>query len=282
MFLIFLFFILNIYINNVLFWWTVFLLITLIFLFINKKRFYFRSSVNYFVIQEFLGLLFLISYFFIIQFFILIIKVGVSPFHFWVFSVSNILNSFILMWFLTFQKLPFLPVIILLFVFYFLLFFLLGLIFCYLQIFLLKNFKSIFVVSSTESFNWILILLFLGFINFLVFSLYYFFNMVFLILYLYRSSFRFLSLDVSLIFLNIPFGALFFIKIFSLNVVFIIIDFFILIILFLIFLSSISLAYWLVNYRLSSQNFKYNIKNFYYFIVYYLAIFIFVFHFSKR
>lgn len=53
--------------------------------------------LNYFIIQEFIGLLFLVFSGFIFQFLILIVKVGVSPLHFWIYSVVGSINNYILM-----------------------------------------------------------------------------------------------------------------------------------------------------------------------------------------
>jgi NADH:ubiquinone oxidoreductase subunit 2 (subunit N) len=128
-------------------------MITLSFVLLNKIQGDFRNSLNYFLLQEFLGFAFLIFFIGFLQYIILMIKVGIRPFHFWITSVFLNLDNFILMWFLTFQKFPFLP--ILLFLFKYLLFFLiiLGIFFCYVQIINLKNYKVLVALSSTESFN---------------------------------------------------------------------------------------------------------------------------------
>ena len=59
-----------------------FVTITIMFIFLAKG---FRSNtsiINYFIIQERLGLFFLVFSVNIIQLLIIIIKIGVSPFHF--------------------------------------------------------------------------------------------------------------------------------------------------------------------------------------------------------
>lgn len=73
-----------------------FLIITLIYLFIGKSKGSFSRMLNYFIIQEFLGLIFLFFGIFIFQLFILLIKVGASPFHFWVYSIVYSLDGYIL------------------------------------------------------------------------------------------------------------------------------------------------------------------------------------------
>lgn len=145
--------VLNFFSSNVLLWWRVFLLITVVFVCLSKGVGSYSSVLNYFVIQESLGLFFLVFNFFLLQFFIVILKIGVAPFHFWVFSVTSFLYDWLLMWFLTFQKLPFLPVLVQLFSFKMVFVFFLGVCVCYLQLFVLKSYKNMMIVSSTESFN---------------------------------------------------------------------------------------------------------------------------------
>lgn len=51
-------------------------------MFLGKHFVKYVSIVNYFIIQEVLGLLFLVFRGLILQLLILIMKIGVSPFHF--------------------------------------------------------------------------------------------------------------------------------------------------------------------------------------------------------
>lgn len=74
---------------NVLVWWSSFLLITLIFSFLGKESVRCVGVLNYFVIQESLGLFFLVFRVRILQFLVVMIKVGVAPLHFWLFRVTN-------------------------------------------------------------------------------------------------------------------------------------------------------------------------------------------------
>uniref|UniRef100_A0A1I7WKN9 NADH dehydrogenase subunit 2 n=1 Tax=Heterorhabditis bacteriophora TaxID=37862 RepID=A0A1I7WKN9_HETBA len=131
----------------------IFLLITIIFILLNKGNKSYRGIFNYFVIQETLGLLFLVFSSNYIQFIILIMKIGVAPFHFWVFSVTNSIFNYGLVWFLTIQKLPLMVVLLQLFASDIVYLFLFGLFICYLQMFMLKGYKNLLIVSSTESFN---------------------------------------------------------------------------------------------------------------------------------
>lgn len=275
-FLIFLFFFLNIFFSNVVFWWSIFVLITLLFLFINKVSLSFSRSLNYFVFQEFLGLIFLISLGLTFQFFILLIKVGVSPFHFWGFSILSYLDRFLLIWFLTFQKLPFIPVIIYLFrSLYFIVFFF-GLVYCYFQIYILKNFKFMFFVSSTESFNWLLFGLIFGFWGVILLFFYYIFNIFFLIVYINFFGLGFLPLETVFVFVNIPFSITFFFKILLLNLSVFLYDFFLLIILLLIFFSTLSFIGWISFFRLKSLSFT---KDFYHYLSFLIWVFFYIFIF---
>lgn len=239
------------------------------------------SIVNYFIIQEVLGLLFLVFRGLLLQLLVLIIKVGVAPFHFWIFSVVYSLDNYILIWFLTFQKLPFIPVLLLLFSYFFLFIIFIGLVFCYLQIYNIKNFKLILVLSSTESFNWILLGLIFGVFGFIFIVLFYFLNIIFFIVFLNRNNFSFLNLETVLVFLNIPIGAVFFVKIFILYLGFFVFDFILFFILFLIFLSSLSFIYWLMIQNIVSTTvFKNSYINLYFF-VYFICFILFFYHFSK-
>lgn len=273
--LIFLIFILNLLINNILFWWTIFLLLTLLYLFLRKSKGSLRRILNYFIIQEFMGLLFLIFSGFIFQFLIVMIKVGVSPFHFWIYSVVGSLNNFILIWFLTFQKLPFIPILMLLFnyMFFYLLF--LGLFLCYLQIYVLKNSKFLFSISSTESFNWLLFGVLRGFISLILISFYYLFRIVFLITFINSNSRNFILLETSLVFLNIPFRVSFFLKIFILKLSFFVYDIFLLFLLIIIFFSSLSLIRWFTIFRLKNSKIFKDYYSWSRFIIYYIFFIVF-------
>lgn len=254
---------------------------TVTFIFLNKGVKSYSSLINYFIIQERLGLIFLLINFGIIQFFIILIKIGVAPLHFWVFSVTNNIFSYNLIWFLTFQKLPFL--LILLQIFWLGSFFLLfaGLFFCYLQIFSIKNYKNLLVLSSTESFNWIIIGLFISVFNTLYLFLYYIILIIILINKFRKINYQFLNWETILVFLNIPFRVTFFVKIFSLSEIFKFNSFFVLFILFIIFLSVLAFSYWLVNISV-----KYNANNqvnnkFIYFLIYPLIVLRIIYFSSK-
>lgn len=258
---------LGLLVNNLIVWWRIFLLITIIFILLNKSNKSYRSIFNYFVIQESLGLIFLVFSGGVFQFFIILIKIGVAPLHFWVFNVTNNIVSYSLMWFLTFQKLPFLVILLQMFwfsSFYLLLF---GLFLCYLQMFVMKRYKNLLIISSTESFNWIILGLFFSFLNSLYLFLYYFVLIVLLINKFSKQSYNFVGWETVLVFLNIPFRVSFFVKIFSLREILKFDRFGTLFLLFIIFLSVLSFSYWLINIRMKNNTHNQVNNKFIFFIV---------------
>lgn len=62
---------------------------TVLIVFINKKFLRYRRIFNYFVLQESLGLIFLLCFRGFLPLLIMIIKIGVAPFHFWLFKVID-------------------------------------------------------------------------------------------------------------------------------------------------------------------------------------------------
>lgn len=253
--------------NNFIVWWRIFLLITLLFIMLNKSLKSYSSLFNYFIIQESLGLLFLVFSFGFFQFFIVIIKIGVAPLHFWVFNVINNVFGFNLIWFLTFQKLPFLVILLQIFFLISSIFLILGLLICYLQIFLLKGYKNLIIISSTESFNWIIIGVFFSFLNSLFLFFYYFILISYLISKYNKFDLNFVSWETVLVFLNLPFSVTFFVKIFSLSEILKFETIFIIVLLFLMFLSVLSFGFWLINIRVKSNFWLQNNNKSTYFII---------------
>lgn len=235
--------------NNVIVWWRVFLLITILFTLLNKRNKRYRRIFNYFVIQERLGLIFLVFTRGFFQFFIIIIKIGVAPLHFWVFNVTNNVFNFNLMWFLTFQKLPFLVILLQIFWLRASILLIVGLLVCYLQIFMLKRYKNLIIISSTESFNWIIIGVFFSFFNSLYLFFYYFILIVILISKYSKQRLNFVNWETMLVFINLPFRVSFFVKIFSLREILKFERIIILFLLFLMFLSVLSFGFWMINLR---------------------------------
>nr|QZH43782.1 NADH dehydrogenase subunit 2 [Cylicostephanus minutus] len=241
--------------NNILVWWSVFLLMTLVFVMLNKQTNSFSSLFNYFVMQESLGLLFLMFSFGYLQLLIVMFKIGMAPFHFWIFSVTNGVFGFNLMWFLTFQKLPFLLIFLQMMVAKLIFFLMLGLFFCLFQMLLVKTYKNLLILSSTESFNWITLGFVMSFFNVLFLFLYYFLLMLMII-----PKFEMINVsnmvgwETMLVFMNLPFSVNFFVKIFSLSEILKVQGVGILLLLFMMFFSALSLSFWMVN--LSTKYYK--------------------------
>nr|QWK40683.1 NADH dehydrogenase subunit 2 [Stephanurus dentatus] len=266
--LVFFFSLLVLVVNNVVLWWSVFLLMTLVFVMLNKVTKSYSSLFNYFIIQESLGLLFLMFSFGWFQLLIVMFKVGMAPFHFWIFSVTNSVLGFNLMWFLTFQKLPFLVVLLQMVVNGVVYLLVLGLLMCFFQMLLMKGCKNLLVLSSTESFNWIMLGVLVSILNVFVIFIYYFVLMVFIIpKFEGFMNMDFVGWETALVFMNLPFSVNFFVKIFSLTEILKVEGFSVLLLLFMMFFSVLSLSFWLVN--LSTKNFlafKYNKSVFLYFL----------------
>lgn len=272
-FIYFIMFFLCIIFNNYIFWWRIFLLMTLIFVILNKSLKRINSLFNYFIIQETLGLFFLLLSYSFFQFIFVILKIGVAPLHFWIFNVLNNISGINLIWFLTFQKIPFLIILSYIFSIIFLLLILFGVIICYYQIFSLKNYKNIILVSSTESFNWVILGFFLSFFNVLFLFFYYIFNIIIILFKYNMLDNLFLDWEVILTFINLPFRVNFFIKIFSLREILKVTSIIPLFLLFLIFLSSLSIIYLLVNLSVKDIMIKTNNYNLF-FILFSTTIFL--------
>ena len=73
-----------------------FVFIDLVFIFICKGEGSFSSVLNYYVFQECLGLLFLVFIFNFLQSIIVMRKIGLLPFHYWLFVVVGGLKSWLL------------------------------------------------------------------------------------------------------------------------------------------------------------------------------------------
>lgn len=251
---------------NFLVWWRVFVFIDLIFIFICKGNGNFVSIVNYFVFQECLGLLFLFLTSNVMQGLVVMSKIGLLPLHYWLFVVVGGLKSWLLMWFLTFQKLPFIGILMVIFVGELLFFLVFGFFIGYFQLFLVKDYKFMLIINSAESFNWILLGYIYSFFNGLVLFLYYFFLSLFLIpVFGVEDKFDFEWL-VLLVYVNVPLGVSFFVKIFVVSFVFSYNLVWFFVIMFFLFVNFISLMVWLIvksmveGYRFSK------VSGYYYFI----------------
>nr|YP_009390997.1 NADH dehydrogenase subunit 2 [Caenorhabditis plicata]ARV88250.1 NADH dehydrogenase subunit 2 [Caenorhabditis plicata] len=258
--------------SNIIIWWSVFLLMTICFILLNKSNKSYTSIFNYFIIQETLGLLFLLFSSGLLQFFIILMKIGVAPLHFWIFNVTNNVFNYGLMWFLTFQKLPFLVILLQLFWLSSTYLLILGLLVCNLQMFSTKGYKNLLILSSTESFNWVVLGLFFSFFNSLYLFFYYFILMIVLIPKFSKKMNNFINWETTLVFLNMPFSVTFFVKIFSLSEILKLDSFFVLFILFSMFLSGLSFSFWLINLSTKFNQGIFNNSKFFYFSLVPLSI----------
>nr|UXK95594.1 NADH dehydrogenase subunit 2 [Macropostrongyloides woodi] len=259
---------LSVLVNNILVWWSIFLLMTLVFVALNKSVNSYSSLFNYFVMQESLGLFFLMFSFGYLQILIVMFKIGMAPFHFWIFSVTNSVLGFNLMWFLTFQKLPFLLIFLQMMVGKLIFLLMLGLLFCLFQMLLMKTYKNLLILSSTESFNWITLGFMMSFLNILFIFIYYCVLMIMIIpkFELFNIN-NFMGWETMLVFMNLPFSVNFFVKIFSLSEIFKVQSMGFLLLLFLMFFSALSLGFWMVNLSTKFYNIsKYSKSLFLFFI----------------
>uniref|UniRef100_A0A912NC21 NADH dehydrogenase subunit 2 n=1 Tax=Haemonchus contortus TaxID=6289 RepID=A0A912NC21_HAECO len=242
-------------VNNVMMWWSVFLLMTLMFVAINKKMESYSAMMNYFIMQESLGLMFLLLTFYYMQLMILMMKIGVAPLHFWIFSVTNNVNGMNLMWFLTFQKLPFFFVLLQMLINYMLMFLLMGVLLCMIQMLVTKSFKNLMILSSTESFNWILMSWIFMFVNSIYVFLYYLIFMLYLINnYSKNEKSKYFSWETVLVFMNLPLTVNFFVKIYALMNVVLNINIYIMILLFFMFMTILSMSFWMINLSVKNIN----------------------------
>nr|YP_009257363.1 NADH dehydrogenase subunit 2 [Angiostrongylus malaysiensis]ALD62330.1 NADH dehydrogenase subunit 2 [Angiostrongylus cantonensis]ANG44580.1 NADH dehydrogenase subunit 2 [Angiostrongylus malaysiensis] len=235
-------------VNNIFFWWSVFLIMTVLIIFMNKKFLSYSSIFNYFVLQESLGLIFLLCFSGFLPLLIMMIKIGVAPFHFWLFKVIDGMFGFNLVWFLTIHKLPFLLVFLQLFYLDMIYFLLMGMVLCLFQLFMMKSFKKLLLISTVESFSWIVLGLVMSFFNVLYLFFYYLILMVFLI-YKFNKNVDLvsgLSWELVLVFMNMPFSVGFFVKIILLMEFLKGFSMYMILIMFLMFLSILSLSFWLV------------------------------------
>lgn len=249
MFFVMMLFFFVIVINNIFFWWRVFVFIDLVFIFLCKKIGNYINVLNYFIIQETLGLIFLLLRFLLIQFIVVMRKMGLTPFHYWIFTIISGLDGWIFLWFLTFQKVPFIGVLIIIFFYDVLWLVLFGFLLCYWQLLLLKNYKYMLTISSTETFNWILLGFVFSFFNGFILFLYYIGVSLFIIPYFNKN----LKLDyewfVLLFYINLPLGVSFFVKIFVLGGFIVTLNFVVLLVLLLMFMNFLCLRVWIIMKR---------------------------------
>jgi len=137
--------------------------------------------VKYFIIQEAasltMGVLILFSISLLIINIMIIIKIAIAPFHFWILNTLQSLQGWSFSWVLTFQKLPGLAIITQIIdnITYFIV--LAGSVLCSVQIILTAKPKSIILFSTTVTSSWVILT-----------SPDVFLNLVFLIIYFWAIA----------------------------------------------------------------------------------------------
>nr|BAV82781.1 NADH dehydrogenase subunit 2 [Onchocerca flexuosa] len=247
-------------------WWSVFVICTFVFIFYvgGSSMGFSGCLINYYVIQEVCGYYFLVFDNWKLQFLLLMLKSGSSPFHFWLFSVLGNLNKWFILWFLTLQKLPYFVVLVNFCGDFFFLFLFFGMIFCYFQFFLLRNYCDLLVVGSTESFNWLLLLSIFSFNEVFVLFFFYYFVMFFVISYVYNGFLNFLSLEMLMVFFNVPLSITFFLKVFLLFGTGYFVGFYYFFLLLVMPLMSLGVGY--LFFLVSMMSYNYGLKYYDYFV----------------
>nr|YP_010618319.1 NADH dehydrogenase subunit 2 [Clavinema parasiluri]WAX01697.1 NADH dehydrogenase subunit 2 [Clavinema parasiluri] len=246
-FMFVLMFFINFVVNNVLVWWSVFVISVFIFIWMCKFYGSLVGMVNYFVVQEGAGLLFLFFSGSVVQFFSLMVKSGLSPFHFWIFSVGLDLKSYMMMWFLVVQKLPFIPVILGVFDFCYFLILILGLLVCHFQYLVLNSDSSMLMISSTESFGWLVLILCWSYYSFILMVCVYMLMMVVVVGVLGGLGLSGnLGWDSVIVFMNFPLGLVFILKYYVISLVSCC-SFVILILFFSVVMAYMCLMFWMIS-----------------------------------
>jgi hypothetical protein len=186
MFLIFIF--LNIIVNYV-FWWSTLLFLTIIFVFLAKVEGLGVLGLSlFFLFQEVVGIIFLFNFSSRFQEFIIILKVGVSPLHFWLFYLRYFLDGYLMVWLFVLYKFCVFPIVLYLLIDW-LLIIILGLYYIYFQLQENYQYKFLFFFSAVESFGWLLLILCCSLVNFIFFFLFYYRLMVVIFLGFYKVLF---------------------------------------------------------------------------------------------
>jgi hypothetical protein len=260
-------------ITNIIFLWRILFIFSLFFIIIRKIFFIsINLLINYIIFQEFLGFIFLLNITHWIQLIVIFIKRGTAPLHFWMFFIINYLKRFLIIWIFLINKLIY-YCIYLYIICNWVYLLLLGILFVYIQIIKHTHFKILFMYSSLESFNWILIGLIFSIIRFLIFYIFYLMTYL-IIINLFFSNFFYLF-DTIFIFIALPFRFRFILKIIFIYFIFTF-STYIIWILCLIFLYLYSMIYLLYNYIIKNIFFIFNYNYVYTYVIIYFTFIIFI------
>lgn len=200
---------------NYLFWWSCFLLLRMVFVYISKLWGLDTLSIRlFFLFQEIVGILFLFNFREVFQGFVVLLKVGVSPFHFWLYYLCYFVEGYLLIWLFVLYKASLLPMVLYFYCDWFLLL-LFGLCLIYIQIRGVLLYKFIFFFSSLESFGWLLIGIGTSLINYVGFFFFYFFLVV--VMFSSFNKFMFFNLEQVYFFFGMPLMLGFFMKFYFLG-----------------------------------------------------------------
>lgn len=147
--------------GNLVLWWRILILTTLVFLTAVKTNIESYRIIKYFIIQEAASLTIGVIILFSIPLFLIriliIIKVALAPFHFWVVSALQSLQGWPFAWVVTFQKIP--GILILSQIINNLIYIILiiGSIICSIQMIVTVKPKTIVLLSTTVTSRWVVI-----------------------------------------------------------------------------------------------------------------------------
>jgi len=163
--------------RNLLLWWSVLILTTLIFLAAVKTNLESYSIVKYFMIQEAasltIGVLILFSLPVIIVRVIIIIKLALAPFHFWVIRALHSLQGWPFSWVVTFQKLPGILILTQIMDIKGFVILVMGRVLCSLQIITAVKPKTIILLSTTVTSSWVIMTMFDNIFNLIFLGVYF-------------------------------------------------------------------------------------------------------------
>nr|QJQ35665.1 NADH dehydrogenase subunit 2 [Acrobeloides varius] len=208
-------------INNFIIWWCIFIIFTMVGLLKLKLN---SSSINsifyYFLIQEMLGLLFMMNFSSFFQLFIFFMKGGFAPFHFWMVKVLHISSWFSFSWMLTIQKMPYYFIVMMFWNWSWFLWVLMGSLVPLLQSLLVKSvWYQIFLLLTSSGNNMLMLIWFEPLMC--VYTLpFYLIFMNYMMNGLSNQGLIGITYEFIFLLMSFPGGLPFYIKLFSLSLLF--------------------------------------------------------------
>lgn len=199
------------FVVNFIIWWGFFIILTIIGL--MKLKLYNSSMMGmiyYFVVQELLGLFFVLCLRESLIFLSLLIKGGFSPFHFWIMKLS-IFSKNALVWFLTLQKTAYYLILPFFISWFYLIFlFFMSLIPLFQAFFVLKNNLLLFLILTSRG-NYILLL---GYWEYIICLIIFPLYLLFMYYVISRINPIVNNYELYFILMSFPGGLPFFVKLF--------------------------------------------------------------------